>query len=168
MSSHIQKHNKKVLKEPVDEPNSNTCNCRGRNKDNCPLDGNCLATCIVYKATVNSDLGEMVYFGLSEGTFKSRLANHNKSFNRVRYMNDTNLSKYIWSLKESDVNYNIKWTIAAKCFPYVCGSRKCDLCLSEKLLISKADPNICLNTRAELISKCRHSNKFKLKNLKDI
>ena len=50
---------------------------------------------------------------------------------------------------------------------YVCGSRKCDLCICEKLLIARADPNVLLNKRDELVSKCRHRNKFTLKCFKD-
>ena len=29
-----------------------TCNCRNRDRSNCPLKGNCLACCLVYRATV--------------------------------------------------------------------------------------------------------------------
>ena len=49
----------------------------------------------------------------------------------------------------------------------VCGSRMCDLCICEKLLVSRADPNVLLNKRDKLVSKCRHRNKFTLKCLKD-
>ena len=33
---------------------------------------------------------------------------------------------------------------------YVCGSRKCDLCICEKLFISRADPNVLLHKRMSL------------------
>jgi len=42
----------------------------------------------------------------------------------------------------------------------------CQLCLAEKLAILTGDPKILLNKWSELVSKCRHENKFKLKNLK--
>ena len=61
----------------------------------------------------------------------------------------------------------INWNIAMKSQKYVCGSRKCHLCICEKLLISIADPNVLLNKRDELVSKCRHRNKFTLKCFKD-
>ena len=48
----------------------------------------------------------------------------------------------------------------------VCESRKCDLCICEKLLISRAGPNVLLNKRDEFVSKCRHKNKFPLKRFK--
>ena len=50
---------------------------------------------------------------------------------------------------------------------YVCGSQKCDLCICEKLLIARVDPNILLNKTDELVSKCWHRNKFTLKCFRD-
>ena len=50
---------------------------------------------------------------------------------------------------------------------YVCRSRKRNLCICEKLLISRVDLNVLLNKRDELVSKCRHRNKFTLKCFKD-
>ena len=66
-------------------------------------------------------------------------------------------------LKEKDINYFINWDIAMETQEYVCGFRKCDLCYCEKLLIARADPNVFLNKRDELVSKCRHRNKLTLK-----
>ena len=43
-----------------------------------------------------------------------------------------------------------------------CDSKTCNLCLSEKLQIFRADPNKLLNKRSELVSKCGHRSKFKL------
>ena len=67
---------------------------------------------------------------------------------------------------ERERYYFINWNIAMKSQKHVCGSPKCDLCICEKLLISRADPNILLNKRDELVSKCRHTNKSTLKCLK--
>ena len=55
MKSVIQKHNSKVLKSHTNDMNK--CNCR--DKLNCPLNGNCLQKCIVYRATVESDQAEV-------------------------------------------------------------------------------------------------------------
>ena len=46
------------------------------------------------------------------------------------------------------------------------GSRRCDLCLTEKLKIMREDPELLLNKRSELVSKCRHKNKFILAKVK--
>ena len=37
-------------------------------------------------------------------------------------------------------------------------TRKCDLCLTEKMIIARSDPKKLLNKRTELVSKCRHRN----------
>ena len=51
--------------------------------------------------------------------------------------------------------------IAKKVLPYSNISKKCLLCLHEKLkIINYPLPEELLNKRAELISKCRHANKF--------
>ena len=66
-----------------------------------------------------------------------------------------------------DANYFINCDIAMKLQKCICGSQKCDLCIYEKLLIARADPNVLLNKRDELVSKCRHRNRFTLKCFKD-
>ena len=58
-----------------------------------------------------------------------------------------------------------KWEILKHCSPYRGGKRKCDLCLTEKLLILKNKDNP-LNRRSELMGKCRHLRKFKLECVK--
>ena len=48
------------------------------------------------------------YFGISETEFKTRLSNHKKSFKNRIYETDTELSKYIWDLKDKNItNYCI-------------------------------------------------------------
>ena len=78
----------------------------------------------------------------------------------------TELSKYIWELKDNNIQDNLKWHIASKAHLYACRSKKCDLCLTGKLTIIKADPETLLNTHDELVSKCRHMNKFTLRHFK--
>ena len=68
----------------------------------------------------------------------------------------TELSNYIWELKENHKNYTINWLIAMKASPYICGTRKCYLCLCEKLMITRANSASLLNKRDKLVSKCRH------------
>ena len=50
---------------------------------------------------------------------------------------------------------------------YVCGLRNRDLFIYEKLLIARADPNVLLNKRDELVSKCRYRNKFTFRCFRD-
>ena len=72
----IKQHNAFVLNGKNDAPRS--CNCRV--KDSCPLQGNCLAKSIVYRAELTTDSDNFIYYGLCEGEFKTRHNNHTKSF----------------------------------------------------------------------------------------
>jgi hypothetical protein len=163
VGSAIKSHNSKVL-NVSNTQQEKTCSCRKNTE--CPLDGKCLTKSIVYEATVNHDTTEKVYYGLTEGDFKMRYNNHNKSFNNRKYQSETELSSYIWNLKDKNTQFSIKWRTAATAQPYRCGSRRCDLCLTEKVIIVTSDPDKCINKRDELVSKCRHQNKYKLKNFK--
>ena len=125
--------------------------------------GKCLAKCTVYKAEATTTDKRKLYYGTSDGKFKTRFNTHTSSF---RYSTDTELSKYIWKLSKEKIQYEIKWNIAAYASTYKCGSRRCDLCLTEKLKIMREDPELLLDKRSELVSKCRHKNKFIIVNIK--
>ena len=86
------------------------------------------------------------------------------SFRHEKYRNQTELSKYIWELKREDKTFRVNWDILRKAPAYSNLSKRCDLCLTEKLMIISADKSILLNKRSEIISKCRHQNKFYLSN----
>ena len=90
------------------------------------------------------------------------------SFQNKGYKKETELSKYVWKMKDKGKDFTIKWSVAAKASPYMCCSKRCDLCLMEKLLIAKADPRTLLNKRSEIVSKCRHRNKFTLKHFRQL
>ena len=84
----------------IDVKESKSCKCGV--KSECPLNGRCQVTDIIYKCTVLSpDKPNKVYLGTAEGDFKKRFYNHRKSFNNEGSANDTTLSKYIWELKET-------------------------------------------------------------------
>ena len=69
-----------------------------------------------------------------------------------------NYQNMFLKLKNSDTdqNKNIKWSIVTKAAPYNNGSKYCNLCLTDKLFITKAEKSNTLNKRSELISKCGH------------
>ena len=90
---------------------------------------------------------------------------HSKFVRNQDYENKTELSKHIWQLKRNGIEFNLKWSIAAYATPYRCGTRSCDLCLTEKYIVAQANQNNFLNNRTELISKRRHRNKYILKNI---
>ena len=137
-------------------------------KPNCPLNGECLTQCLVYKATSATSHNSFVYYGTSDGGFKTWYNNHRKSFRQRESMNETELSKHAWNLKDNGLDNNLSWEIYRKASPHQCNSKRCDLCLSEKVSIIYADSDTLLNKRTELISKCRHRNEFLLANVKKI
>ena len=128
----------------------------------------CLSEYLVYNALLGRlDTNKTKhYYGTCEKNFKERCNNHTASFRKKNKEKSTELSKYIWELKDNNIQHNLKWRITSKAHPYACGSRKCDLCLTEKLTIIKADPETLLNTRDELVSKCMHMNKSTLRRFK--
>ena len=165
MESIIRRNNFKLLNKPPAPKNPpQLCNCT--KTEECPLPGQCLKTGIIYKALVKTSNDEINYIGASEGQFKQRYHNHTKSFRHRKYEKDSELSKHIWKLKDKGTPYEIEWSVEACAAPYTSGSKKCDICLNEKLLIATSDPKTILNSRSEIISKCRHVNKFILKQFK--
>ena len=161
MKSMINKQNTSRLNNSDNKVDAKQCNCRS--DKNCPLNGKCCRNSVVYKASLKTDETDKFYYGSCETSFKLRYNNHNQSFKDSRKINSTELSKAVWKLKQSGLSPEIRWKIVQHATPYQCGSKTCNLCLSEKLQIFQADPNKLLNKRSELVSKCRHRSKFKLR-----
>ena len=149
IDSTIKSHNNRLISKGADE---RTCNCRKNNA--CPVEGHCLDKGVIYEATVKSETETKKYVGLTEGSFKRRLYGHRQSFNNNSLKNSTELSKYIWHLKEKNEEYDLSWDIIDKATPYNGSSNKCSLCILEKYHILMR--NDLLNSRNELVSKCRH------------
>ena len=164
MANVIKAHNTKILAQtsPAATGQDKLCNCR--DTANCPLGGRCQVSSIVYKATVATEDGNqaMHYFGLCQGTFKKRYSSHLCSFRHERYRSSTELSKYVWQLKEKGTDFAISWSVCQKATPYSSGSKLCQLCLAEKLCIISAEPKSLLNKKTEIVSTCRHRRKFLL------
>ena len=165
IASVISAHNKNIL-----QPNKNNtwgCNCRV--KDNYPLENKCLTPTIVYKATVmnNANDESKFYYGVSETPFKEHFRNHTKEFKHAKYRNSTELSKYIWKLKDASITPLVSWEIAAKVYSKT-KIDYCKLCLTEKLFIINCfNDHRLLNKKSELVNSCRHRNKLLLKQFKD-
>ena len=64
----IRQHNSKVLSKTNDNSN---CKYNCRSKRNCPLNGECVTQCLVYKATSATSNNSFVYYRTSEGEFKT-------------------------------------------------------------------------------------------------
>ena len=107
MRNTISKHNFRFLAKTKSRT-IDTCNCR--RKDERPLPGKCQTKNLIYRANITTaDNGETKhYIGMTANPFKERYRNHTKSFKDKKYANETELSKYIWDLKEKKRVFAIK------------------------------------------------------------
>jgi len=158
----VNTHNKQLLSTPTQEITAAGCNCR--RKDNCPIPGTCLSKSVVYQATVNTKDAkpDQTYVGLTENAFKTRYTNHLASFKHSSKRNNTELSKHIWTLKDRNINFSIKWSILKQAKAYDNTTKLCNLCLWEKYFIVCRPELSTLNKRNELVCCCRHAKKFLL------
>ena len=118
---------------------------------------NCLKESVVYQATVTT-------VGLTKNSFKKKYTNHKASFSHPNKRHSTELSKHVWNLKDNNIDYTITWKILKQAAPYNPASNRCNLCLWEKYFIICQPDLASLNKRNEVITSCRHANKFLLKN----
>merc|ERR1712096_567660 len=121
-----------------------TCNCK---TEPCPLNKNCLTSNLIYKATVNTDNTTKTYIRSTSTTFKDRYRNHKASFNNKQKRYSTELSNYLWQLKDKDKNYKLKWEILCRTKPN--NNKTCKLCSLEKYEIEKTEKSTSLNKRQE-------------------
>ena len=164
MKQLINNHNRTLSKEyhavKSNPTETKLCNCR--NKAECPLDGHCLTTSVIYKATVTQfqNNQQKTYIGLTENTFKTRFNLHTSSFRHSDKRKSTALSEFIWQLKDNNTQFSTKWEIIKKSTPHNENSKRCQLCLDEKLEILKCiKTGHSLNKRRELFNRCMHQNK---------
>ena len=167
MSNIIKNHNSKVLANSSEAADTRsdvkTCNCR--KSAACPLEGNCLANSVIYQATIScnsKNTQHFRYIGLTEGTFKTRYNGHLNSIRHEKNEAATELSKKFWELKRDGKQPSITWKIVKKVRTYKGGQSVCNLCLAEKYFIIRDRGKNLLNSRTELLSKCRHRKKFLL------
>ena len=162
MSAIIANHNMKLLQEEATTKNERDCNCR--NKEKCPLNGKCLTQTVIYKAELHDHKTKRNYIGCTEGEFKTRYNNHTASFRHKNKKSNTTLSSLVWQTGQNPTP-EVKWQIMKKCHKYKPGNKTCDLCISEKICILRADKDN-INKRNEIGSLCPHRNNFKLDRLK--
>ena len=114
MTNIINTHNKLVLKTG-EKQKEDICNCN--QQADCPLTGKCLINNVVYKATVTSSTERPTcksYIGICQTSFKTRFNNHKSSFDIEEKKNTTELSKYVWELKNKKSDFQITWSILKK------------------------------------------------------
>ena len=127
------------------------------------MENNCLTSSVICNANVTTESDTTGNRGignresgignresgivLTEGTFKQRYTQHKLSFRNRNYSNSTELSKYIWSLKDNNTNFSINWSILATAPAYSNKSKRCHLCLTEKLYLIRAKKPDLLNKK---------------------
>ena len=113
--------------------NNNNCNCSKTNRSNCPLKGNCLVCCLVYRAKVTrlDNCHCETYTGVTAGTFKCRYYGHchDMTHRPDEEHKGTTLSNYVWSLKDQNVQHNIDWSVVTRAADFNPATR---VCLEEK------------------------------------
>ena len=109
MEKVIKSHIKKLTsKENAETP---LCNCRA--KHNCPMNGKCRSTNVIYRCDVTApNIPTKTYIGLTEGEWKLRYNNHIPSFTHKKYTKSTTLSTYVWDLKENHhLTPSLSWSL---------------------------------------------------------
>ena len=161
----IQGNNNSKLQKDTAVTATQTRSCNCRRKEDCPLKGECLRSNVIYKAEVMCDGNTETYTGLTSNTFKARYSNHKSTFNDPQKRLSTELSKHVWSLKDRKKDFVINWSILQNAKPYSNISKRCDLCITEKFIITCKPSLASLNKRYELVAKCRHQNRFLIGNV---
>ena len=166
MANIIKKHSTKVINN-VSEEHEDGCNCR--KNDKCPLDNKCLMTNVIYKTCVKSEdhPNPKVCIGLQKAPLRKD-STSTSCLLRPKLRKKHRTFKVQLELKDRKKEFDIRWSIITRASPYNSSSKRCDLCLTEKLDIIKASKSMILNKGSELISKCRHENKFYIKNCRAI
>ena len=143
------------------------CNCDRSHP--CPLEYNCNRTDVVYKAEIKSQNIQVdgnFYIG-SACNFKSRWSNHIATFKNKEIKQDCSLKDFVWSLKERNIDFSIKWEVIKQSRSYLPGDKSCLLCLDEKIFIMDNEKNEKMINKDRFIGeKCQHRNKFLIQNWK--
>ena len=163
----INNHNKHILNssqhidnnvDNTSTKDTKTCSCQQRNTY--LRNGNCLQSLLIYQATItHKDNSTTETYIRHQNDFKTRYRNHTTSFQHTKHRNSTELSKHIWTLKENNIDHFILWHILSSRSPYNSASKRCNLCLKEKLFIIHQPELSSLNKRNEHVSSYHHRNK---------
>ena len=98
MRSMISLHNKHIL-----DSNNTEHGCNWNNRDECPLQNECLTPRIVYRADVTNNKTDQhkYYYGISDTPFKERYENHKTS---CRYRFVQVWWNSFWTMKKIAIN----------------------------------------------------------------
>ena len=168
LARNISGHNSKILSEAKNmqglDLNKKECNCRKSSE--CPVENKCLTTSVVYQATIQRGDGvRETYIGLTATSFKDRWRNHRSNFKTRNPKNATALSKYIWDLEDSNIQYDVSWAIVSRAKPYNQVTGVCNLCTREKYFIIFKPEMATINSRNKIAGPCLHKASRLLKKI---
>ena len=146
----MKTHNTEVLRNLQSK---NTKHCISKQKENCLMSCACLKESLVYYATIscnNKDYKSKLYKVSCKTGFKKHYSNQKKLFNIPLCKHSTKLSIEHWNLKKKQLNPPSSWKMKGIYKSYNPTSKRCNLCLTEKLEIYEPDKN--LNKTLEIIS----------------
>ena len=156
----VSRTNRSKLNPPQQIQNL-ACNCRNA----CQVPGQCRLSSVIYQATVTTNNSQAeTYTGLTEGGIRERISRHSLSFKNRAYCSQTELSKYIWKLKDKGENFEIRWEVKSQAQPYHLSSKICKLCIREIYSIIFKSERASLNKRSEIVNKCKHRARWKIIN----
>ena len=162
MKSIITGQNSKLTKPQAtqNQTQNNLCNCVGFE---CPVNGECQKSELIYSCKVESQAGSREYIGATKNTFKIRWNAHNSDARYISNRHNTSLANYIWTLKETNQVFTKEWKIELSAKSYCPEMKYCNTCSTEKYWIMKHHKLRKLtNRRTEILAKCRHRAKFLL------
>ena len=117
------------------------------------------------KCTATTCDSKKVFLGLTEGEFKKQsYYDHVRYFRNEFYASSTTLSSYVWEIKNrKNVTAALTWEVlrTAKAYSNI---TNITFLMPPLMIITYLYPDERLNRRSELVTKCRHENKFLLKN----
>ena len=75
-----------------------------------------------------------------------------------RYGNETTLSKFVWNLKDNNIDHDLTWKILDRAQPYNPIQDICNLCLLEKYYLIFKPETGALNENEEINRYCLHKD----------
>ena len=71
---------------------------------------------VIYRVDVSNEANndQELYIGLSRTTFKVRYNNHKQDVKHIKYQYNTELTRFIWNLKNNNIKYYIQWKVIDK------------------------------------------------------